>query len=137
MVALTATVACAPPVPESTLGQDLEVVVRQAHETIDSREVNTCNGESVLLTGEVHIVVTEKASARQGHINGHLTGTGSAGNDYVLNLQGRTSVEAGTVIVEFVGRQLLISKGGAPNQMTTVAIMSDPFSMTVQVDCRG
>ena len=114
VVALAAAVACAPPVPESTLGQDLEVVVRQAHETIDSREVNTCNGESVLLTGGVHIVVTEKASARQGHINGHLTGTGSAGNDYVVNLQGRTSVETGTIIVEFVGRQLLVAAAGPP-----------------------
>ncbi len=136
VVTLAAVVACAPPSLESELDLASETVVRQQRIAAEAIELNTCNNEAVRLSGEVHIVITEKGSLQHGHINGHLTGTGSAGNDYVLNLQARTSVQpSGTV--EFVGRQVLISKGGAPNLLATVSITSDPFSMSVQADCRG
>lgn len=136
VVTLAAVVACAPPSLESELDLTSETVLRQQRIAAEAIELNTCNNEAVRLSGEVHIVITEKGSLQHGHINGHLTGTGSAGNDYVLNLQARTSVQpSGTV--EFVGRQVLISKGGAPNLLATVSITSDPFSMSVQADCRG
>ena len=137
VVTLAAVVACAPPSLESELDLASETVLRQQRIAAEAIELNTCNNEAVRLSGEVHIVITEKGSLRHGHINGHLTGTGSAGNDYVLNLQARTSVQPGSDTVEFVGRQVLISKGGAPNLLTTVSITSDPFSMSVQADCRG
>ena len=38
---------------------------------------------------------------------------------------------------ELVTRQLLISKGGAPNQLTTVTVAADPLSITIVADCRG
>ena len=72
----------------------------------------------------------EHDSVRQGHVNGHLTGTGSAGNDYLLNLQARTTVRPGTEAVEVTIRRFLISEGGAPTQLTIVSISSDPLSMT-------
>ena len=137
MVTLAAVVACAPPSLESELDLASEAVLRQQRIAAEAIELNTCNNEAVRLTGEVHIVITENGSVRHGHINGHLTGTGSAGNDYVLNLQARTSVQVGSDTVEFVGRQVLISKAGAPNLLATVSITSDPFAMSVQADCRG
>ena len=95
VVTLAAVVACAPPSLESELDLASETVLRQQRIAAEAIELNTCNNEAVRLSGEVHIVITEKGSLQHGHINGHLTGTGSAGNDYVLNLQARTSVQPG------------------------------------------
>lgn len=136
VAAITAT-ACVPPAPGSDGVQELGTVVRQQRIGILDSQLNTCNGESVHLAGDIHIVITEHHSVRQGHVNGHLTGTGSAGNDYLLNLQARTTVPPGTEAVEVTVRQLLISKGGAPNQLTIASISSDPFSISLQSDCRG
>jgi hypothetical protein len=134
---VVAAAACAPPASTSDLAQASETIVKQSRFILEQRELNTCNGETVQLAGEVHVVVTDKAGARSGHVNGHLAGTGSLGNEYLLNLNAKMSLQPGGQVVEMIGRELLISKAGAPNQLVTVAMTSDPFTMTVQPDCRG
>jgi hypothetical protein len=136
-VMVSTTVACAPPASTSELAQASETIVEQSRFIVNEREFNTCNGEVVRLSGEVHMVITEKATTLMAHVNGHLTGVGSHGNEYLLNLQGEGTVQPGGQVVTFAGRELLISKGGAPNQLVTVSMTSDPFSMTTHADCRG
>jgi len=134
---LAVAAACAPPASQQAPLPGSGTVVRQEHLTITDDQVNACNGESVHLAGDVHIVFNDHDGVRDAHVNGHLTGTGSLGNDYLMNLQARADVPVGGVSFELVTRQLLISKGGAPNQLTTVTVASDPLSLAVVADCRG
>jgi hypothetical protein len=136
-VLLGLAAACAPSASQVGPLPGPGTTARQDHLTIENDEVNTCNGESVHLAGDVHVVITEHGAVREAHVNGHLTGTGSFGNEYLMNLQARANVEVGGVGFQLVTRQLLISKGGAPNQLTTVTVASDPLSITIVADCRG
>jgi hypothetical protein len=129
--------ACGPSASQNPIVQFPGTVMKQQHLTVTDRQVNMCSGEVVHLAGDVHLVVTEHDSTRDAHVNGQLTGTGSLGNDYILNLQIRADVPANGRAFDVLARELLISKGGAPNQLTTVTITSDPFSVSVAADCRG
>jgi hypothetical protein len=136
-VLLGLAAACAPSASQQGPLPGPGTTARQDHLTIENDEVNTCNGESVHLAGDMHVVITEHDAVRDAHVNGHLTGMGSFGNEYLMNLQARADVQAGGVSFELVTRQLLISKGGAPNQLTTVTVASEPLSITIVADCRG
>jgi len=136
-VLLGLAAACAPSASQEVPLPGPGTTGRQEHLTIEDDQVNACNGESVRLIGDVHVVITEHDAVRDAHVNGHLTGMGSFGNEYLMNLQARADVQVGGVGFELVTRQLLISKGGAPNQLTTVTVASDPLSMTVVADCGG
>ena len=136
-VLLSVAAACAPSASQQGPLPGPGTTVRQEHLTIENDEVNACSGESVHLAGDLHAVIIEHDAVRDAHVNGHLTGMGSFGNEYLMNLQARADVQVGGVSFELVTRQLLISKGGAPNQLTTVTITSDPFSITIVADCRG
>ncbi len=137
-VLLGLAAACAPSASQQgPLPGPGTTTLRQEHLTIQDDAVNACNGESVHLAGDVHVVITEHDAVRDAHVNGHLTGMGSFGNEYLMNLQARADVQMGGGSVELVTRQLLISKGGAPNQLTTVTVASDPLSITIVADCRG
>ena len=83
--------------------------VRQQHLTIEDDEVNACNGESVHLAGDVHVVITEHDAVRDAHVNGHLTGMGSFGNEYLMNLQARAERPGGR-------RELRARHPAAPHQ---------------------
>ena len=123
--------------PPSGVSQADETVVHERRLEVRDVVVNTCTGESVALWGDVHIKVADQAGAHDGHVNGHLTGTGSAGNAYILNMQARTALAPDGETFDVVTRQLLVSQGSAPNLLTTVTVTSEPFAMTVEADCRG
>src|SRR5262245_46096134 len=129
--------ACGPSASQNPIIQLPGTISKQEHLAVTDRQVNTCSGEVVHLAGDVHLVVTQRDTAQEVHVNGHLTGTGSFGNDYILNLQVQAEGAANGQSLDVVARELLISKGGAPNQLTTVTITSDPLSMSVEADCRG
>jgi hypothetical protein len=134
---LAVAAACAPSASLQGPMPGPGTTVRQEHLTIADDEVNACNGESVHLSGDVHAVITQHDSVRDAHVNGHLTGMGSFGNEYLMNLQARADVQAGGASFVLVTRQLLVSKGGAPNQLATMTVTSDPLSVTIVADCRG
>ena len=136
-ILLGVAAACAPSPSQQAPLPGSGAMVRQEHLTIENEAVNACNGESVRLAGDLHVVITEHDAVRDAHVNAHLTGMGSFGNEYLMNLQARADVQMGGVSFELVTRQLLISKGGAPNQLTTVTVAADPLSITMVADCRG
>jgi hypothetical protein len=100
-------------------------------------QLNACNGESVHLSGELHAVTKASGAAGTDHIHGHLTGTGSLGNEYVLNLQVRSATSGDPMTMTVTERALLISKGSAPNQLVLYTLRFPPLSFEVQADCRG
>jgi hypothetical protein len=100
-------------------------------------EVNACNGETVVLSGELHAVTTGSGATTSDHIHGHLTGTGSLGNDYVFNLQVRSSAGGDPTAMTVTERALLVSKGSAPNQLVISTVYFAPMSIDLQADCRG
>ena len=136
-VLLAVAAACAPSASQDGPLPGPGTMMGQEHLSIADDEVNACNGESVHLAGDLHVVITEHDAVREAHVNGHLTGMGSFGNEYLMNLQARADVQVGSASFELVTRQLLISKGSAPNQLTTVTVAADPLSMTIVADCRG
>jgi hypothetical protein len=97
---------------------------------------NTCNGEFVELTGFVHVVVKEKKGGTVTvHANAHGQGVGDRGNEYVLNLQEKDSFS--TNEAHFRYREVLISKGSAPNQHVLLTVDFPPGNVNFDVDCRG
>lgn len=98
-------------------------------------DVNTCNGESVVVNGTAH-------TATQARNNGTLVyrftlqgkGVGSRGNEYVFHTSySITATDSGFNVDE---RTLLISKGSAPND-SFLLHFDGAGNVTVKTDCRG
>ena len=103
---------------------------------IEQYRINDCNGEFVLLTGEMHMLVRAQPDGTYYiKINVHWTGTGANGNEYILNSQ-HHSVTTSTSFAETF-RDRLISKGGAPNRHVIITASTDPPSFDFTLDCRG
>lgn len=84
--------------------------------------VNTCNQETVDLTGTATIVRHDDGT---GQITVHLTGTGDLGNTYVLNQRSTFQNNIRTV------DSVLVSQGSAPNQTVRIFFDSDvPVTIT-------
>jgi len=101
--------------------------VTQLFETI-----NSCNGEVISVLLNVHFVGRQQ---RNGtviyHLNVNGTGTGSLGNTYVLNGQQTETTDTITV------REVLVSKGAAPNQALRLTINVISGEVTTQAICHG
>lgn len=98
--------------------------------------INDCNGELVRLAVTVHIVSKEnKDGSFIQRVNIHGQGTGSRGNEYIVNSTNTSRWTAGGFF-SFDERSRLISKGAEPNLV--LLIHFDPDTrLTVEADCRG
>jgi hypothetical protein len=98
---------------------------------------NSCNLEFVTVAGDVHVVTKERSDGgTETSINGELTGVGSSGTPYVLNLQ-ETITQTPSLALLSETRELLVSKGTAQNQLTESSFAFPPGEFHADVDCRG
>ena len=72
--------------------------------------VNVCNGETVSLTGELSEDTKVKGSKVEQHIKAHLTGTGSFGNAYKLELDVRSTWDTSAMTMTHKNRYDLKSE---------------------------
>jgi hypothetical protein len=98
---------------------------------------NTCNGEFVpVLAGVAHVVQRlQPDGSFVATLNGHFVSVGALGNQYELNWQERTvfSPDQST----FTSRQLIVSKGSAPNHIVTFVFDFTTFTFTATERCFG
>jgi hypothetical protein len=99
--------------------------------------VNTCNGEFVpVFSGVAHVV---QRLQPDGSVitttNGHFVAVGSLGNEYELNWHERFISEPGQAM--FFSRQMIVSKGSAPNHLVTFTFEFPPGTFTATERCFG
>jgi hypothetical protein len=105
---------------------------------IQNFQVNTCNGETVLLTGTIVMVTQQEAGGKTvTQLSGQFTGTGSFGTEYVLSFRTQQFLVSDPFSFELTNTQLLVSKGSEPNQLVTMTVSFPPFMFNVETDCRG
>ena len=99
--------------------------------------VNTCNGEFVpVLNGVAHVVQRlQPDGSLITKTNGHFVAVGTLGNQYQLNWQERFVSAPGQTT--FTSRQLIVSKGSAPNHIVTFVFEFPPGSFTATERCFG
>jgi hypothetical protein len=90
-------------------------------------QVNTCNGETIVLEGWSQFTGSPGALL----FTVHLEGVGSDGNEYVYNEQLR---EVGSTLN---GRLLLVSTGSAPNRYFTFQLDFETEEFSGSVECLG
>ena len=97
-------------------------------------DINFCNGEFVVGQADVHTVTKQqKDGSYIFHFNLHGQGTGSQGNEYVMNSTIKT--ESSSTNYSYDSRFMAISKGSAPNQV--ISVHYDNGNYTFQPECRG
>jgi hypothetical protein len=134
-IAVLATVAAALVLaPVTTASADPATVTRF---NIDNFQFNTCNGETVLLTGTLTSVTKEIDGESFAYLSGQFTGTGSFGTEYTLRYRTELFVVNVPFSFEVTNTQLLVSKGSEPNQLVTMTTSFPPFMFSVESDCRG
>jgi hypothetical protein len=95
-------------------------------------DVNLCNGEVVPLVGVFRVVTNEHKDGSFVQVSTyHATGVGSQGNEYVLNISSVNKAGVGQV-----QRELLVSKGSAPNQLLVITLPASG-GIIIEADCRG
>ena len=99
--------------------------------------VNACNAESVHLSGalDTETKVHDHSTVEQ-HVKAHLTGTGSRGNQYTFDLDVQSKWDTNFTTLTLKDRQMLVSKGSAPDQRVTVEIGPSP-SFKIEAECHG
>jgi hypothetical protein len=99
--------------------------------------INTCNGEFVpVLNGEAHVVQRlQPDGSFVTSTNGHFVSVGTLGNRYQLNWQERFVSEPGELMSS--SRQLILSRGSAPNHLVTFVFEFPPGSFTATERCTG
>lgn len=100
------------------------LAVTEVERTVRSltTQVNTCNEETVLMSGTATRVRHDDGT---GQVTVHLTGTGDLGNTYVLNQRSTFQFNIRTVDA------ILVSQGAAPNQDVSIFFDSDvPIRIT-------
>ena len=105
--------------------------------SVTAVQVNTCNGETVHLAGELREDTKVKDSRVEQRITAHLTGTGDLGNEYKFELDVESKWDTATMTMTQEGRQLLVTKGSAPDLRVTVTISSSPLSIEGGIGVRG
>ena len=112
--------------------------------------ITDCNGETVLFTGESHVVQHStgngNASAFTVHINFHLEGTGPSGTRYIVNehVNGHETV-AGASTLTSEARLVAVAQGNEDNLIvhtfihTTTNANGEVTSTTFEFesDCQG
>jgi hypothetical protein len=104
---------------------------------IQNLQFNTCNGETVLLTGTLTSVTQVIDGKTVTYLIGEFTGTGSFGTEYVLSFRTQQFVVSEPFSFEVTNRQLLVSKGSEPNQLVTITTSFPPFMFNVETVCHG
>jgi hypothetical protein len=142
-VAVGCLVGCSsltPPPPLSPLGLRSPgappPAVKETRSVTDV-QVNNCNGETVHLSGELSEDTKVKDSKVEQHIKAHLTGSGNLGNEYKFELDVESKWDTASMTMTFKDRELLASKGSAPDQRVTVTISASPLSLRVEAQCHG
>ena len=105
--------------------------------SVTAVQVNTCNGETVYLTGELREDTKVRDSRVEQRIKAKLTGSGDFGNEYKFELDVETKWDTASMTMTQKGRQLLVTKGSAPDLRVTVTISSSPLSLEVESECHG
>ncbi len=143
-VAFACLVGCtpplAPPPPPSPLGLPTPGAPPPAvkeRRSVAAVQVNTCNGETVHLTGELREDTKVKDARVDQRIKAHLTGSGDLGNEYKLELDVKSRWDTASMTMTQKGRQLLVTKGSAPDLRVTVTITSSPLTLEVESECHG
>lgn len=109
--------------------------VTNARFDLVSTAINTCNGELIPLTGTIHIVENLTGDGIVAVAFIHATGTGSDGNEYVLNERHMLALHAsGFSTTQHV---VLVSQGTAPNRHLTFTLSSPPFEISFDEECLG
>jgi hypothetical protein len=104
--------------------------------SVEQVAFNSCNLEFVTVSGELHVVTREApGGGTTTHVNGELKGVGSLGNRYVLSVQ--ADVDESGDAVSSTTREVLVSKGSAPNQVQTTTFSFPPLTFDVDIDCRS
>lgn len=102
-------------------------------------DFNTCNGEFVQTQGTAHFVIkTNPDGSIDEKVQYHGDGTGSLGNDYVLNLNEKLTFAPNSF--DQKARINTVSKGAAPNQAIVVIATLHPdgtFDSSFTTECRG
>jgi hypothetical protein len=113
--------------------------VEVIHTQLIGGNFNTCNGELVFFTGEARIIQRFNADGSFSEsFSAHGKGTGLRGNEYVLPLFKTLLVRdsAGFLTLDDE-RQILVSKGPAPNQDVRFYFSSEVPDVIFTIDCRG
>jgi hypothetical protein len=130
----------------------------QASVITDNRTVpidfiaTACNGETVIISGESHVVVHSTSNPNHNtlktHIQFHLSGTSASGTEYVAN-ETVDSIEnssaGGAQVLNSVGQLHLISQGGGDNLVVRTTIHTTvnangeitALSFEFTTDCNG
>lgn len=105
--------------------------------------VSTCTHteETIFVTGRYQEVVrfNPDGSFSSGNNTIKATGTGDQGNVYTVMFNGHDRFDAGGT-EQFKGRELLISKGSAPNQLVDYTLTIPPVGdaiFTMDTVCTG
>jgi hypothetical protein len=112
-------------------------VITNDHTQFVTFPVNTCNGEFVpVLSGVAHLVQRlQPDGSFIASLNGHFVAVGTVGNEYELNWQERTVFSPDQAT--FTSRQLIVSKGPAPNHIVTFVFDFTTFTFTATERCFG
>jgi hypothetical protein len=105
--------------------------------TVAHVQVNACNGEAVVLVGELREETKVKDSRVDQRIKADLRGTGNLGNEYEFRLDIRSKWDTTSMTMTLRDRELLASKGHVPDQRVTVTIISSPLSFELESECHG
>ena len=105
--------------------------------TVTDVQVNACNGETVHLTGELREDTKVHDSRVDQHIKANLTGSGDLGNEYKFELDVQSKWDTASMTMTLKDRQVLVSKGSAPDLRVTVTISESPLSLKVEAECHG
>jgi len=100
-------------------------------------QVNACNGETVLLAGELREDTKVHDSRVDQHIKANLAGTGDLGNEYKFELDVKSQWDIASMTMTLKDRQVLVSKGSAPDLRVMVTISESPLSLKVEAECHG
>lgn len=96
---------------------------------------DSCSGQFVTLSGTFHVVTKQNADGSSTQrVAFNATGTGEDGTEYVLN-ETQTTQTVGTDVV-LDDRNVLVSRGSAPNQRALVHIAASG-EVTARIACTG
>lgn len=134
-------------------------VAAQATTTTDNVDVpidftaTACNGETVNISGDSHIVVhvttNDNHTTLETHIQFHLSGEGTSGTQYVANETvdsiEQTPLDNGAHVLNSVGQLHLIAQGSADNLIVRTTIHTTvnangqitATSFDFEVECQG
>ena len=102
--------------------------------------VNVCapgGGEAVTMTGTLQLMLDTVGSGSQvSLLEGHFTGTGLQGNNYVVDIHERI-FQAADGSFDHRFHAVIVSLGAAPNFMVMIHASFPPYQLTATNSCTG